>query len=103
MTEFEFLAYLMKATAEAEKKKNMKKISVPDGTVSELQKPSEQPEKIDIKLTFIGGGEIVIPYEQWDDYRYNGKFFSIVKNGADIAWYNAEKVFSLVLVRQGDE
>lgn len=120
MSEFEFLAYLMKATKEAEKKRR-KKISVPDGdggfivydrdnvvnalkkAVREGQKPSERPEKIDIKLTFIGGGEIVIPDEQWDDYSYDGKFFTINKAGADIMMYNAKQVYSLVLVRQGDE
>lgn len=60
-------------------------------------------DKIDIKITFIGGGEIVIPDEQWDDYRYDGKFFTIIKGGADIAMYNAKNVYSLVLVRQGNE
>lgn len=59
-------------------------------------------DKIDLKITFIGGGEIVIPNEQWDDYRYDGKFFTIIKDGADIAMYNAKEVFSLVLVRQGE-
>lgn len=59
-------------------------------------------DKIDLKITFIGGGEIVIPNEQWDDYRYDGKFFTIIKDGADIAMYNAKNVYSLVLVRRGD-
>lgn len=59
-------------------------------------------ENVDIKITFIGGGEIVIPDEQWDDYHYDGKFFTIIKGGADIAMYNAKEVFSLVLVRQGE-
>lgn len=56
-------------------------------------------DKIDLKITFRGGGEIVIPNEQWDDYRYDGKFFTIIKDGTDIAMYNAKEVFSLVLVR----
>jgi hypothetical protein len=60
-------------------------------------------DKIDLKITFIGGGEIVIPDEQWDDYRYDGKFFTIIKDGADIAMYNAKEVFSLVLVKHGIE
>lgn len=63
----------------------------------------EKPDKIDIKITFIGGGEIIIPDEQWDDYRYDGKFFTIVKNGTDIAMYNAKQVFSLVLEQQGGD
>lgn len=59
-------------------------------------------DKTDLKITFIDGGEIVIPDEQWDDYHYDGKFFTIIKDGADIAMYNAKEVFSLVLVRQGE-
>ena len=58
--------------------------------------------KIDLKITFIGGGEIIIPDEQWDDYQYDTKFFSIMKGGAVIAMYNAKNVYSLVLVRQSD-
>lgn len=60
-------------------------------------------ERIQIRITFIGGGEIIIPDEQWDDYRYDGKFFTIVKNGTDIAMYNAKQVFSLVLEQQGGD
>lgn len=66
------------------------------------EKEKETSKKADLKITFIGGGEIVIPDKQWDDYRYDGKFFIIIKDGADIAMYNAEEVFSLVLVRQGE-
>lgn len=62
-----------------------------------------EPPKINIKITFVGGGEIIIPDEQWDDYRYDGKFFTIVKNGTDIAMYNAKQVFSLVLEQQGGD
>lgn len=80
MSELEFLARLIKAADKAEKK------SSPD------------QDKISIKLTFIDGGEIVIPDEQWDDYRYDGKFFTIVKDGTDIAMYNASTIFSLVLI-----
>lgn len=67
------------------------------------EKDNITTENADLKITFIGGGEIVIPDEQWDDYRYDGKFFTIIKDGADIAMYNAKEVFSLVLVRQGEE
>lgn len=65
-------------------------------------KEKETSKKANLKITFIGGGEIVIPDEQWDDYRYDGKFFTIIKDGADIAMYNAKEVFSFVLVRQGE-
>lgn len=70
--------------------------------ISEKLKEESKTDKIDIKMTFIGGGEIIIPDEQWDDYRYDGKFFTIIKGGADIAMYNAKNVYSLVLVRRGD-
>lgn len=66
-----------------------------------MSKKKKQP-KIDIKITFIGGGEIVVPDKQWDDYRYDGKFITIIKDGADIAMYNAREVFSLILVRHGE-
>lgn len=82
MSEFDFLCAMINAEKTAKEK--------------------ETREKADLKITFIGGGEIVIPDEQWDDYRYDGKFFTIIKDGADIAMYNAKEVFSLVLVRQGD-
>lgn len=62
-----------------------------------MSKKKHKSPKIDIKITFIDGGEIVIPDKQWDDYRYDGHFFTVVKNGADIAMYNATTVFSLVL------
>lgn len=76
--------------------KNVEEIS------EKLKIEESKTDKIDIKITFISGGEIVIPDEQWDDYRYDGKFFTIIKDGADIAMYNAKNVYSLVLVRQGD-
>lgn len=63
----------------------------------------KKDEKIDLKITFIDGGEIVIPDDLWDDYRYDGKFFTVMKNGIDIAMYNAIKVFSLVLVKHPEK
>ena len=70
--------------------------------ILDTEKDNIATENADLKITFIGGGEIVIPDEQWDDYRYDRKFFTIIKDGTDIAMYNAEEVFSLVLVRQGE-
>ena len=66
------------------------------------KKKSKKQSKIDIKITFISGGEIVVPDKQWNDYRYDGKFFTIIKDGADIAMYNAREVFSLILTRHGE-
>jgi hypothetical protein len=75
-------------------------------TMINREKNKEEKEtkrKIDLKITFIDGGEIVIPDDLWDDYRYDGKFFTVVKDGIDIAMYNAIKVFSLVLVKHQEK
>lgn len=82
---------LLSFLLELKKRRNAAKVSVEDAL----------RDKTDIKITFRGGGEIVIPDEQWDDYRYDGKFFTVIKNGADIAMYNAKEVFSLVLTNSG--
>ena len=87
MSETEFLLHLARVAMNETKK----------------DKTGENRKKYDIKITFRGGGEIVIPDEQWDDYRYDGKFFTIIYDGVDIAMYNAREVFSLILVKQGGE
>lgn len=92
MTETEFLLHLARAAMKETKKETDKAIA-----------EEEKRDKIDIKISFRGGGEIVIPDEQWDDYRYDGKFFTIIYDGVDIAMYNAREVFSLILVKQGGE
>lgn len=86
MTETEFLLHLARAAIKGTNK-----------AIAE----EEKRDKIDIKITFRGGGEIVIPDEQWDDYCYDSKFFTVIKNGANIAMYNAKEVFSLVLINGG--
>lgn len=73
-------------------------VVVDEGVIKE-----NKADKIDIKITFIDGGEIVIPDDLWDDYRYDGKFFTVVQDGIDIAMYNATKVFSLVLVKHPEK
>ena len=67
-----------------------------------MSKKKHKNPKTDLRISFTGGGEIIVPDKQWDDYRYDGKFFTVVKNGTDIAMYNASTVFSLVLVRHGE-
>ena len=66
-----------------------------------MSKKKHKQPKTDIKIAFIDGGEIIVPHKLWDDYRYDGKFFTVVKSGTDIAMYNASTVFSLVLARRG--
>lgn len=50
-----------------------------------------------ITITFKNGNRISFNEKQWDDYSYDGSFFAIKKNGANIAMYNAENVFSVEL------
>jgi hypothetical protein len=82
--------------------KDLEKLKFEANPCSIEESKTDKIDQIDLKITFIGGGEIVIPDEQWDDYRYDGKFFTIIKDGTDIAMYNAKEVFSVVLVRQGE-
>ena len=96
MSEFDFLCAMINAEITEKEKETSRK-------AEKTAKEKETSEKANLKITFIGGGEIIIPDEQWDDYRYDGKFFTVIKGGVDIAMYNAKNVYSLVLVRQGDE
>lgn len=50
-----------------------------------------------IVINFKNGGVIEIPEDCWDDYRYDGKFISIIRDGATTAMYNVSEIFSLVL------
>jgi hypothetical protein len=95
--------YSILKSAEEISPKDFEKLKFEAGPCAIEESKADKIDQIDLKITFIGGGEIVIPDEQWDDYRYDGKFFTIIKDGDDIAMYNAKEVFSLVLVRRGEE
>ena len=50
-----------------------------------------------IEITFKNGFAVPYTGDEWDDYSYDGKFFSIRKDGVNIAMYNADDVFSVIL------
>lgn len=50
-----------------------------------------------IIITFKNGNRISFNENKWDDYSYDGSFFAVKKNGANIAMYNANCVFSVEL------
>ena len=35
--------------------------------------------------------------DEWDDYKYDDKFFIIMKNGAWIGFYNLDFVISIII------
>lgn len=56
-----------------------------------------------IRITLKNGNAISYDVPEWDDYSYDGKFFAIRKNGTCIAYYNCDDVFSVELIRSGDD
>lgn len=50
-----------------------------------------------IEITFRNGFVVSYNRDEWDDYSYDGKFFSIRLDGINIAMYNAKDVFSVIL------
>lgn len=50
-----------------------------------------------IIITIRNGNKIIYEKGQWDDYSYDGSFFSIKKKGINISMYNARYVFSIEL------
>lgn len=54
-------------------------------------------EYTSIEITFKNGFTVTYTGEEWDDYSYDGKFFSIRLDGVNVAMYNAKDVFSVIL------
>ena len=50
-----------------------------------------------IKILMSNSDEIKWTAEQWDDYKYDGKFFIIIKNDLWVGFYNLDKVVSIVI------
>lgn len=48
-----------------------------------------------LEFTFRNGNRVEYKNGEWDDYSYDGKFFSVKKKGANVAMYNAGSVFSV--------
>ena len=52
-----------------------------------------------LRITTTDGTIIEFHENEWDDYRYDGRFFSILKRKSGIAMYNCNNVYSLELLR----
>ena len=50
-----------------------------------------------IKIVMTNGTKIKWLSEQWDDYKYDGKFFRIMKNGLWVGFYNLDFVISIIV------
>ena len=50
-----------------------------------------------IKILMTNSDEIKWAADQWDDYKYDGKFFIIMKNGSWIGFYNLDKIISIIV------
>lgn len=50
-----------------------------------------------IKIIMSNGCEVKWTKDRWDDYKYDGKFFIIMKDGAWIGFYNLDKVISIII------
>ena len=54
-------------------------------------------KKMLIKIVMTNGTEVKWLSEQWDDYKYDGKFFIIMKNGSWVGFYNLDFVISIIV------
>lgn len=50
-----------------------------------------------IKIVMTNSDEIKWTADQWDDYKYNDKFFIIIKDGNMVGFYNLDKVISIIV------
>lgn len=53
-----------------------------------------------ITITMNNSQEVKWQKEEYDNYRYDGKFFIIMKNGEWIGFYNLDAVKSIVVQKQ---
>lgn len=51
-----------------------------------------------IRITFKNGEKTEWTKKEYDDYKYDGKCFIIVKNGQWVGLYNIESIISVVVV-----
>lgn len=54
-----------------------------------------------IKITMKNSTVVNWNEGEWDDYKYDGKFFIVIKNGAWIGFYNLDFVISIVVDANG--
>ena len=50
-----------------------------------------------IKIVMRNSDMVKWDKDEWDDYKYDGKFFIIMKNGAWIGFYNLDFVISIII------
>ena len=50
-----------------------------------------------IKIAFKNGCIAVWEEKQWDDYKYDGKCFIVVKGGQWVGIYNIDSITSIVV------
>ncbi|MBO5104060.1 MAG: hypothetical protein J6B74_03235 [Ruminococcus sp.] len=50
-----------------------------------------------IKITMANGREIKWTSKEWDDYKYDRKYFIIIRNGAWVGFYNLDNVISIIV------
>ena len=49
-----------------------------------------------LKITLMNGREVLWDALDFDDYKYDGKMFIIIKDGEWIAFYNIDCIVSIV-------
>lgn len=50
-----------------------------------------------IKIFTKSGKLILFNEDDWDDYHYDGKFFTIVKNNIGVCYYNLDRIATIVI------
>ena len=50
-----------------------------------------------IKIFTKSGKLILFKEDDWDDYHYDGKFFTIVKNNIGVCYYNLDRIATIVI------
>ena len=50
-----------------------------------------------IKIYFRNGGMDHWKKKQWNDYKYDGKYFIVMKNGAWVGFYNLDDVMAIII------
>lgn len=53
-----------------------------------------------IKILMANGHEIKWTPKEWDDYKYDGKYFIVMKNGAWLEFYNLDYVISISVLEE---
>lgn len=52
-----------------------------------------------IRIVLKNGKVLKWKKKEWDDYKYDGKYFIVVKNGNWIGFYNLDNIISIRIKR----